>query len=150
ATAWLSERMVRDVVAANVLPQGALSLICGAGDELLAGLEAMDCLAFTGSANTGRMLREHPRVLEVAPRVTIEADSVNSAVLMPEVAVDSAVFNVFLTEVVRAVTVKAGQLCTNIRRVLVPAERIAAVSDAIRSSVAKVVVGDPGVAEVTL
>jgi 3,4-dehydroadipyl-CoA semialdehyde dehydrogenase len=150
ATAWLSERMVRDVVAANVLPPGTLSLVCGGGDELLAQLAPMDCLAFTGSAKTGRALRDHPRVLEAAPRISIEADSINAAVLMPEVAVGSAIFDIFLTEISRAVTVKAGQLCTNIRRVFVPEEGFDAVSDAIRSAVAKIVLGDPGAPEVTL
>jgi 3,4-dehydroadipyl-CoA semialdehyde dehydrogenase len=151
ATAWLAERMVRDVIAANVLPPGSLSLICGAGDDLLYELAPMDCLAFTGSAKTGQWLREHPRVIEAAPRVAIEADSINAAVLMPEVAPGSDVFGVFLAEIIRAVTVKAGQLCTNIRRVLVAEERFGEVCDAIHSAVAqKVVVGDPGNSAVTL
>jgi 3,4-dehydroadipyl-CoA semialdehyde dehydrogenase len=150
ATAWLAERMVRDVVAANVLPEGALSLICGVHDALLTELRPMDCLAFTGSAKTGRALRGHPRVLQAAPRITIEADSINAAVLMPDVTIDSPIFDIFQTEIVRAVTVKAGQLCTNIRRVLVPAAHFGQVADRISGAVAKIASGDPGVADVKL
>ncbi|HEV2604671.1 MAG TPA: 3,4-dehydroadipyl-CoA semialdehyde dehydrogenase [Microvirga sp.] len=150
ATAWLSERMVRDVVAAGVLPPGVLQLVCGAGEDLLDELQPMDSLAFTGSAKTGDQLRGHARVLEAAPRVSIEADSINAAVLMPGTGSGSPVFDVFLKEVVRAVSVKAGQMCTNIRRVFVPADQAAEVSEAIRAAVGKITVGDPGVAEVKL
>ncbi len=150
ATAWLSERMVRDVVAAGVLPPGVLQLVCGAGEDLLDELQPMDSLAFTGSAKTGDQLRGHPRVLEAAPRVSIEADSINAAVLMPGTGSGSPVFDVFVKEVVRAVSVKAGQMCTNIRRVFVPADQAAEVSEAIRAAVAKIIVGDPGVTEVKL
>jgi 3,4-dehydroadipyl-CoA semialdehyde dehydrogenase len=150
ATAWLSERMVRDVVAAGLLPEGVLSLVCGAADGLVEALEPMDAVAFTGSHETGRILRGHARMREAAPRLTIEADSVNAAILSREVELGGPVFDLFLGEVVRALTVKAGQLCTNIRRAFVPQDKIDAVAEQLRSAMASLAVGDPGLKEVAV
>jgi len=143
ATAWLSYQMVADVIAAKVLPEGALSIVCGGGKDLVGALTAFDSLAFTGSAATGEMLRSDPAVLAAAPRVNIEADSINATILGPDAAPGTAVFDLAVREVVNALSVKAGQLCTNIRRVLVPAEHAGAFADAVSAKVSSFAVGDP-------
>jgi 3,4-dehydroadipyl-CoA semialdehyde dehydrogenase len=143
ATAWLSHQMVRDVVAAGLLPEGALSLVCGTGEELLEALRPFDHLAFTGSSDTALSLRAHPRAMSAAPRITIEADSVNATLLGPEAKPGDAVFDLLVREVAKALMVKAGQLCTNIRRVLVAAETLPALQEAIAAKLAGTVIGDP-------
>ncbi len=147
-TAWLAEAMVRDVAAAGVLPDGALSLICGAADGLLDAVGPFDCVAFTGSADTGRMIRSHPAVLAANPRLGIEADSVNVALLGPSATPGSAAFERLLEQAVAAVSVKAGQLCTNIRRILVPRPLVEAFTEALAARIDGLTVGDPALAEV--
>ena len=102
-----------------------------------------DAVAFTGSADTGEGIRQHPRVRQQGVRVNIEADSLNAALLGPDAAPGSPSFDFFVREVVREMTSKTGQKCTAIRRVLVPAEHAAAATDAIAAALAKIVVGDP-------
>jgi len=143
ATAWLSHQMVRDVIAADVLPDGVLSLICGRGDGLLGALTPFDHLAFTGSADTALMLRNNENILTAAPRLNIEADSVNATILGPDAAPGDVVFDLLVREAVKALSVKAGQLCTNIRRILVPADQLGEVEDAIAAKIGGLVVGDP-------
>jgi len=143
ATAWLANEMVRDVIAANVLPAGALSLVCGSGARLVDALGLMDSLAFTGSAATGLKLRSGEAIQHSGARITIEADSINATVIGPDVAPGSAVFELARREIGKALTVKAGQLCTNIRRVFVPAEIIDALADAVVADAGNVVIGDP-------
>ncbi len=143
ATAWLSAQMLRDVVAAGVVPEGVLSLLCGDGAGLVEALGPMDSLAFTGSAETGAALRGHPRVLAEAPRVSIEADSINATILGPDATPGSAVFDLAVREVVKALTLKAGQLCTNIRRVIAPEAIADALRDAVAERLAATPVGDP-------
>ena len=143
ATAWLSYEMVKDVVGGGQLPDGTLSLICGAGEGLLDAIGPFDCLAFTGSSETASSIRNHPKVLELAPRLNVEADSLNATILGPDVTPGDAVFGLLIREIVSALTVKAGQLCTNIRRVLVPAERLDDVSGAVAAKLAGVTVGNP-------
>src|SRR5215471_11595304 len=122
STALLAHAMVKDVVAAKVLPDGALSLLCGGAGELLGALTGDDLIAFTGSADTGARVRGHPNVVARSVPVNIEADSINAALLAPDTSPGSAAFDAFLREVVREMTVKAGQKCTAIRRVFVPEE----------------------------
>src|SRR5712691_6447373 len=141
ATALLSHAMVRDVAAANVLPAGALSLLCGAAGDLLDHVTAEDVIAFTGSSDTGNRIRSHPNVLARGVLVNVEADSINAALLAPDAGTPA--FDAFVKEVVREMTVKAGQKCTAIRRVFVPAARADAVTEALAARLAKVVVGDP-------
>lgn len=149
-TAWLSHDMVRDVIAADILPVGALSLVCGAGEGLIETAEPMDAIAFTGSSHTAAQLRRHPRVLEGSPRLNVEADSVNATILGPDVAAGHPVDELFRREVVKALSVKAGQMCTNIRRILVPRARAGEVAEAIAAELAKLVVGNPAVSDVRL
>lgn len=143
ATAWLSHEMVRDVVAAGVVPDGALGLVCGAGIGLPDALGPMDSLAFTGSAETGLRLRGNQAVLRNGPRVSIEADSINATIVGPDVGEGGALFDLARRELVKALSVKAGQLCTNIRRVLVPQERLPAFADAVAAALDELAVGDP-------
>lgn len=143
ATSWLSQAMVRDVVEAGVLPEGALSLICAGGHDLMGHLEPGDLVAFTGSADTAAGLRGHPRVAANGVRFNVEADSLNSAVLGPDAAPGSAECDALIREVRREMTLKAGQKCTAIRRILVPAEHIDAVEAALVEQLRGVTVGDP-------
>ena len=141
ATAWLTQRMVQDVVDAGVLPAGALSVICGSSAGLLDALEPFDVLSFTGSADTAALIRQHPAVAQRSVRVNIEADSINSAVLMPEAG--SEAFELLVKEVAREMTVKSGQKCTAIRRVFVPEALCAQAAEAISARLAKTTVGNP-------
>jgi 3,4-dehydroadipyl-CoA semialdehyde dehydrogenase len=135
--------MVSAVIAANVLPPGALSLLCGSPNDLLDHLRLGDVVAFTGSADTAEAIRRHPRIRQQNIRVNIEADSLNSALLGPDASPDSTTLGFFAREVVREMTLKAGQKCTAIRRVLVPAEHAGAATEAIAAALRTIVVGDP-------
>ncbi|OGA48283.1 MAG: phenylacetic acid degradation bifunctional protein PaaZ [Betaproteobacteria bacterium RIFCSPLOWO2_12_FULL_63_13] len=143
ATAWLTQRMVQDVVGAAVLPDGALSVVCGGAGDLLDHVTAADVVSFTGSAETALRIRGHAAVLRHSTRVNVEADSLNAALLGPEAKAGTPEFDLLVREVVREMTVKAGQKCTAIRRVLAPADQCDAVADAIRAKLAKIVVGNP-------
>jgi len=143
ATSWLSQAMVRDVVEAGILPAGALSLICAGGHDLMDHLEPGDLVAFTGSADTATALRGHPRVSANGVRFNVEADSLNTALLGPDAAPGSAEWEALIREVRRELTLKAGQKCTAIRRILVPAEYIDSVESAITEQLSTVVVGNP-------
>jgi 3,4-dehydroadipyl-CoA semialdehyde dehydrogenase len=143
ATALLTHQMVRDVIAANILPEGVLSLLAGGAGDLLKNVTGDDVIAFTGSSETGNSIRSHANVLARGVLVNVEADSINAALLAPGVAADSAAFGAFVKEVAREMTVKAGQKCTAIRRVFVPVERANAASEAIKAQLDKTTVGDP-------
>jgi 3,4-dehydroadipyl-CoA semialdehyde dehydrogenase len=143
STALLAQRMVGDVVEAGILPAGALSIACGGVRDLLDHAGAFDAIAFTGSADTAQRIRGHPAVLRHATRVNLEGDSVNCALLGPDAAAGSPEFDLFVKEVVREMTVKAGQKCTAIRRVLAPAPLIDALGAAIAAKLQGIVVGNP-------
>lgn len=143
ATAWLTQRMVKDVVDAGVLPAGALSVVCGSSAGLLDALQPFDVLSFTGSAETAALIRSHPAVTQRSVRVNIEADSVNSALLMPGEAPGSEAFDLLAKEVAREMTQKSGQKCTAIRRVFVPEALYAQAAEAIGARLAKTTVGNP-------
>ena len=143
ATAWLTQRMVRDVVDAGILPAGTLSVICGSSAGLLDQLQSFDVLSFTGSAETAAVIRSHPAVTQHSVRVNIEADSLNSALLLPGEAAGSESFDLLAKEVAREMTVKSGQKCTAIRRVFVPEALYAAAAQAISARLAKTSVGNP-------
>lgn len=143
ATAWLTQRMVRDVVDAGVLPPGALSVVCGSSAGLLDALEPFDVLSFTGSADTAATIRSHPAIAARSVRANIEADSLNSALLLPGEAAGSASFEAFTKEVAREMTQKSGQKCTAIRRAFVPESLFAQAADAIGARLAKTTVGNP-------
>ncbi|WP_119157841.1 3,4-dehydroadipyl-CoA semialdehyde dehydrogenase [Caldimonas tepidiphila] len=143
ATAWLTQRMVADVVEAGILPAGALSVICGSSRGLMDQLQPFDVVSFTGSAETGAVIRSHPAVAERSVRCNIEADSLNSALLLPDAAPGTEAFDLLVAEVVREMTVKSGQKCTAIRRVFVPRAFYEAAADAISAKLRKTTVGNP-------
>ncbi|HMF23471.1 MAG TPA: 3,4-dehydroadipyl-CoA semialdehyde dehydrogenase [Pseudolabrys sp.] len=143
ATCWLSHQMVRDVVAAKVLPDGAINLLCGGAGSLLDHVTAEDVIAFTGSSDTASRIVSHRNVLARGARVNVEADSVNAALLAPGCAPATPAFDAFIKEVAREITVKAGQKCTAIRRVFVPAARANSVAEALTARLTKTTVGDP-------
>jgi oxepin-CoA hydrolase/3-oxo-5,6-dehydrosuberyl-CoA semialdehyde dehydrogenase len=143
ATAALAERITRILVDAKVLPDGALTLLCGSAGDLLDHLTGQDVLAFTGSADTGYLLRSRERLLRESVHVNVEADSLNAAVLGPGVEVGGETWNLFLRDVVTDVTQKAGQKCTAIRRVLVPKDALEDAQGALAERLAAVKVGNP-------
>lgn len=142
-TAFLTEAAVRVIIDSGILPDGALQLICGSAGDLLDRLDGQDAVGFTGSASTARLLRAHPNVVAQSVRFTAEADSLNSAVLAPSAAPGTPEFDLFVAEVVKEMTTKAGQKCTAIRRAFVPEPHLSAAAEAIDAALAKVVVGDP-------
>lgn len=143
ATALVAHRLVELWLTAGALPDGALQLLCGPAGDLVDHLRAGDVLAFTGGSETARTLRAHPAVLAHGVRVNVEADSLNAAVLGPDVELGSETGRLFLADVARDMTQKTGQKCTAIRRVLVPEERRADVVAALGERLAAIVVGDP-------
>lgn len=140
ATAWLTQRMVKDVVDAAIFPPGALSVVCGSSAGLMDALEPFDVVSFTGSAETAAVIRSHPAVAQRSVRVNIEADSVNSALLLPG---DEAALDLLAKEVAREMTVKSGQKCTAIRRIFVPESQFDAAAAAISARLANTTVGNP-------
>jgi len=143
ATAWLAYEMVRDVVAKGVVPAGVLSLLCGGGRDLMDHLLPGDVVSFTGSAETALGLKSHANVLRQNIRFAVEADSLNLSALGPDVASDSPLFAAFIKEVTKELSIKAGQKCTAIRRILVPRAALAAVTSALSESLSQVTIGDP-------
>lgn len=143
ATTWLTQRMVKDVIDAGVLPPGALSIICGSAAGLMDQLQPMDVLSFTGSADTAATIRSHNAITRHSVRCNIEADSLNSALLLPGHAAGSEAVTLLAREVAREMTVKSGQKCTAIRRILVPQNLYDEVAQAIAAQLAKVTVGNP-------
>src|SRR5205085_156171 len=143
ATCWLAQEMIAAVINAGILPEGSLSILCGTPPDLLDHLQFGDVVAFTGSASTAESIRQHARVREQGIRLNVEADSLNAAVLGPDVTADSAIFNFFVREVIREMTAKAGQKCTAIRRILVPRAAEAAVIAALKAALAQIKPGDP-------
>lgn len=143
ATAWLTQRMVKDVVDAGIFPPGALSVVCGSSAGLMDALQTFDVVSFTGSAETAAVIRSHPAVAQRFVRVNIEADSVNSALLLPDAVPGSEAFDLLTKEVVREMTVKSGQKCTAIRRIFVPEALYGAAAEAIAARLAKTTVGNP-------
>jgi len=136
--------LVMEVLAGKkILPEGALSLLVGGAGELVSLLGAQDVLAFTGSGDTGARIRSARNVIELSIRINVEADSLNAALLGPDVEPRSDMYELFLKDVVRDMTQKAGQKCTAIRRVLVPGEKIDEVKSDLIELLATVKVGDP-------
>lgn len=145
ATSYLTEAAVRLMMESGLLPPGSLQLVIGSTGDLLERLDGQDVVTFTGSADTAAKLRTHPNVVARSIPFNAEADSLNCAILAPDVTPDDEEFDLFVKEVVREMTVKAGQKCTAIRRTIVPSKHLDAVATKLRERLAKVVVGDPAV-----
>jgi oxepin-CoA hydrolase/3-oxo-5,6-dehydrosuberyl-CoA semialdehyde dehydrogenase len=137
-TAYLTEAVVRRIVTAGLLPDGALQLVCGSAGTLLDELTEQDSVAFTGSAHTAGVLRTHPSVVHGGVRLQVEADSLNCSILGPDVTEDDPEFALYVDGVVTEMTVKAGQKCTAIRRAIVPTAMAAAVEAALVERLAAV------------
>jgi len=142
-TAYVTEAVVRRIIDSGLLPEGTLQLLCGSPAGLLDELGAQDSVAFTGSASTGAHLRQHPSVLHGGVQLGVEADSLNCSILGTDVGVDDPEFELFVKGVVTEMTVKAGQKCTAIRRVIVPSGIADEVVAAISARLAKITVGNP-------
>ncbi|MEV0895193.1 phenylacetic acid degradation bifunctional protein PaaZ [Actinoplanes sp. NPDC049802] len=142
-TAYLTELVVRRIIESGLLPEGSLQLITGSAGSLLDELTEQDSVAFTGSAHTAGILRRHPNVLDGGVRLGVEADSLNCSILGPDVRADDPEFDLFVKGVVTEMTVKAGQKCTAIRRVIVPSTIADQVVGALADRLSKITVGDP-------
>jgi oxepin-CoA hydrolase/3-oxo-5,6-dehydrosuberyl-CoA semialdehyde dehydrogenase len=145
ATSYLTEALVRMIHESGILPDGALQLVIGSTGDLLDRLGGHDAVTFTGSADTAAKLRANKNLIAQSVPFTAEADSLNCAILAPDVAPDDAEFDLFVKEVAREMTTKAGQKCTAVRRIIVPRQHVDAVAERLRARLAKVVVGDPSV-----
>lgn len=146
--AELTHTVVKDILASNLLPEGALQLICGQTYDLFDHLNAQDTVTFTGSAATGQKLRAHPHLNAHSIPFSMEADSVNSAILTQQA--NDETIDLFVREVFREVTTKAGQKCTAIRRAFVPAALLDTVQQRLTEKLQKVVIGDPAQDGVTM
>ncbi len=144
-TSYLTEGMFREMVAANILPEGAIQLICGSAGDLLDHVTEQDVVAFTGSATTGQMLKEGKAMMSHSVRFNMEADSLNCSILGPDAAPGTEEFDLFIKEVVREMTTKAGQKCTAIRRTIVPNGMEEDVITALRARLSRTTIGDPSV-----
>jgi oxepin-CoA hydrolase/3-oxo-5,6-dehydrosuberyl-CoA semialdehyde dehydrogenase len=144
-TCYLTELMVKEIVDAKILPEGSLQLICGSARGILETVTSQDVVTFTGSASTGRMLKAHENIINEAVPFNMEADSLNCCVLGEDVNPGDVEFDIFIKEVQREMTVKAGQKCTAIRRIIVPANKVEDVQIALGKRLAKTTIGDPSV-----
>jgi oxepin-CoA hydrolase / 3-oxo-5,6-dehydrosuberyl-CoA semialdehyde dehydrogenase len=145
ATSYLTEAMVRMLNESGLLPEGALQLVIGSTGDLLDRLDGQDVVTFTGSADTAARLRANTNLIAKSVPFNAEADSLNCAILAPEVTPDDEEFDLFVKEVAREMSVKAGQKCTAIRRAIVPRKHLDAVAERLAARLAKIAVGDPSV-----
>lgn len=143
ATSYLTEAVVREIIASGILPEGALQLICGSAHSILDGVESQDVVTFTGSADTGRMLKAHPRIIEEAVPFNMEADSLNASVLGPDAVPGTPEFQLFIKEVRKEMTVKCGQKCTAIRRIIVPEHLVEDVQITLGKELGRIAIGNP-------
>jgi oxepin-CoA hydrolase/3-oxo-5,6-dehydrosuberyl-CoA semialdehyde dehydrogenase len=144
-TSYLTEAMFRVMVDSKIFPEGAIQLICGSAGDLLDHVTEQDVVAFTGSAATGQMLKEGQAVMQHSVRFNMEADSLNCSILGPDAKPGTEEFDIFIKEVTREMTTKAGQKCTAIRRTIVPDGMEEDVITALRTRLGKTVIGDPSV-----
>jgi oxepin-CoA hydrolase/3-oxo-5,6-dehydrosuberyl-CoA semialdehyde dehydrogenase len=150
ATSYLTELAVQRIIESGILPEGSLQLVCGSLGDLFDHLTNQDAVAFTGSANTARKLRTHPAIIQHSVRFTAETDSLNSSILGPDAGPGTPEFDLFVREVVREMTAKAGQKCTAIRKALVPESICGEALDAMRVALGKIVIGDPRLEDVKM
>ena len=142
-TSYLTEAVVKEIVASGILPEGALQLICGSAGNILAHVNSQDVVTFTGSAFTGIKLKSHPNILSESVPFNMEADSLNCIILGSDVTPSMPEWDIFIKEVKREMTVKAGQKCTAIRRIFVPENKLEDVQKAIASELNKTIIGNP-------
>lgn len=144
-TSFLTEAVAKEIISSGIVPEGALQLICGSANGLLDHVMSQDVVTFTGSASTGKMLKSHKRILEESVHFNMEADSLNCCVLGSDVTPEKPEFDIFIKEVAREITTKAGQKCTAVRRIIVPENMIEDVHIALGKRLATNIIGDPNV-----
>jgi oxepin-CoA hydrolase/3-oxo-5,6-dehydrosuberyl-CoA semialdehyde dehydrogenase len=144
-TSFLTEVVVRDIIASNLLPEGSLQLIVGLGRGIIDHVQTEDTVTFTGSAKTGKLLKGLPHISDRSVSFNLEADSLNACILGEKAVPGTAEFDLFIKEVSKEITVKAGQKCTAVRRILVPESFIDEVQSALINRLASTKVGDPSV-----
>ncbi|GAA4240483.1 phenylacetic acid degradation bifunctional protein PaaZ [Winogradskyella damuponensis] len=149
-TSFLTEAVVREIIASGILPEGALQLITGSARTILDTVESQDVVTFTGSATTGRLLKSHKRIIDEAVPFTMEADSLNASILGEDAVPGTPEFDLFIKEVRNEMTVKCGQKCTAIRRIIVPQNLIDDVQAALGKALDKITIGDPRLKEVRM
>ncbi|GAA4453501.1 phenylacetic acid degradation bifunctional protein PaaZ [Rurimicrobium arvi] len=142
-TSFLTEAVVREIVASGILPAGALQLLCGSAGDMLEHVYSQDVITFTGSASTGLMLKSGKRILEENVPFNLEADSLNCMVLGEDVTPDMPEWDIFVKEVRKEMTTKAGQKCTAVRRIFVPENRIDAMQESLMKALAQTTIGNP-------
>lgn len=144
-TSFLTELVVREIVASKILPEGSLQLICGSATGILDHVINQDVVTFTGSAHTGKMLKSHPKIVEESVPFNLEADSLNAMILGSDAVPGTAEFDIFIKEVTKEITIKAGQKCTAVRRIIVPEKLVEDVQISLGKRLGGVVIGDPQV-----
>ena len=142
-TSYLTEAVVKEIIASKILPEGSLQLLCGSAGDLLNHVTSQDVITFTGSAQTGLMLKSNPHILRESVPFTMEADSLNCIVLGEDALPGTAEWDIFVKEVRREMTLKAGQRCTGIRRIFVPENKIEDMWKAIATSLSQTIIGNP-------
>lgn len=142
-TSYLTEAVVKDIIASNILPEGSLQLLCGSAGDILNHVNSQDVVTFTGSAHTGLMLKSHPNILAENVPFNMEADSLNCIVLGDDVVPGQSEWDVFIKEVKKEMTVKAGQKCTAVRRIFVPENKMEDVWKALIPELDKTMIGNP-------
>lgn len=150
SSSYLAEAVAREIIASGILPEGALQIINGTVKNILDTVESQDVVTFTGSATVGRMLKAHPRLIEESVPFTMEADSLNASILGEDAVPGTPEFDLFIKEVRNEMTVKAGQKCTAIRRIIVPENLVEDVQIALGKALDKVTIGDPRLKEVRM
>ena len=144
-TSFLTEVVVKEIIKSKILPEGALQLICGSANGILDSVTNQDIVTFTGSASTGMKLKAHPRIISESVPFNLEADSLNASVLGPDAKPGTPEFELFVKEVCKEITIKAGQKCTAVRRIIVPAAFVEDVQIEVGKRLAKTAIGDPNV-----
>jgi len=150
STAYLTELMVRRIIESGILPAGSVQLICGGVGDLFDHLTCQDTIAFTGSKTTAEMLQQHPRVVSESVAFTAETDSLNMSILGPDATPGTPEFDLYIQEVTREMTAKAGQKCTAIRRIIAPANIAGEVVKALSTALGEIRIGNPGIKDVDM
>ena len=149
-TCYLTEVMVRDIITSKILPEGSLQLVCGLGRGITDHVDCRDTVTFTGSASTGKILKSLPLITEESVSFNLEADSLNASILGTKAVPGTVEFDLFVKECVKEITIKTGQKCTAVRRIIVPEDFIDEVEKAISEKLSKTVIGDPSNKEVRM
>lgn len=150
STSYVAQKVAEEMIGSGILPEGSLQIICGSVGNLFDHLSLQDVVTFTGSHSTGTKLRQHKNIIKDSIRFNMEADSLNSCVLGEDATPESEEFSLFIKEVARELTTKAGQRCTAIRRIIVPNQRVDAVITALQKRLSGIIIGDPHLEDVKM